>query len=378
MSRFSFKLGVPQVAKDIAEFAKFLRVYVRSRGYQQFSQFEKGKDVLVDLLYKKRGRYSRPFMHFGTVGLIFFVVTFGPLVFQSSSDRDQVEGSQAVLATADAFSTDFLTVQAEEVAQYRGGEVITHTVSEGETFSSIAERYGIQAPTIYWENDLSSTSTLKPGQELRILPVNGVRHKVQRGETIFTIAKKYGLDDSQAQVIVDYPFNEFLNDETFELATGQQLMIPDGVKPAPKGQTRITFDQPAGPVTVRTGAGSGSFIWPVAGHVGRITQGYRFYHRAYDIANRAGGSIIASDKGTVTVAGWVDNGGYGRRVMIDHGNGFVTLYAHLSSVQVTPGQFVNKGDVLGQMGSTGRSTGVHLHFEIRQGSVYHNPGNFIQ
>jgi murein DD-endopeptidase MepM/ murein hydrolase activator NlpD len=378
MSRLTFSFKVPKVFRDLTEFAVFLRKYSRSRGYQQFSKFEKGKTVLVDLLYKKRGRYARPFLHFGTVGLIFLVVTFGPLIFAAGDVNEVDESAQGLLAAAEAFSTDFYTVQAEEVRQYRGGEIITHSVADGETFSTIAAQYGIQSPTIYWENELTDTSKLKPGQSLKILPVNGVRHKVTRGETVFTIAKKYGLDESQAQVIVDYPFNEFLNDETFELTTGQQLMIPDGVKPQPKGVKRFTFDAPAGAVAVVTGAGSGQFLWPVAGHIGRVTQGYRFYHQAFDIANRAGGSIIAADAGTVVVAGYIDNGGYGNRVIVDHGNGFRTLYAHLSVNQVNPGDQVSRGQVLGQMGNTGRSTGTHLHFEISQGGVKHNPGSFIR
>lgn len=86
---------------------------------------------------------------------------------------------------------------------------------------------------------------------------------------------------------------------------------------------------------------------------------------------------MAADSGTVVGAGWLDNYGYGNRVLIDHGNGFVTLYAHLSGIQVRPGQTVNRGDVIGQMGSTGRSTGVHLHFEIRQGDVLHNPLGYL-
>src|SRR5690606_11476883 len=98
-----------------------------------------------------------------------------------------------------------------------------------------------------------------------------------------------------------------------------------------------------------------------------ISQGFRFYHQAIDIANKAGGAILAADAGTVTVAGWPDNYGYGNRVMIDHGNGMVTLYAHMSRIRVVVGQTVNRGDIIGDMGSTGRSTGTHLHFEVRQG-----------
>jgi len=375
MSQVTIKFSLPPVLKDFSEFLAFLRRYARVRGYARFSQFENVKDVLVDLLYKRRGRYARPFLHFGTISLIFVVVTFGPLLFREEQETGEVT-SQGILGTADAYSTDFYTVQAEEVRQYRGGEIIIHRVQEGETLSSIAERYGLQVDTILWENSLTEKSTLKPGQELRILPVDGVRHKVARGETIYSIGKKYGLDDeSQVQVIVDYPFNEFLNEETFELAIGQQLMIPGGVAPravaSPTRTTRtVAFTPDAGTVTA-----TGSFVWPAAG---RITQGYFFYHKAIDIANRAAGPILAADSGVVTVAGWIDNSGYGNRVMIDHGNGYVTLYAHLSSIQVRPGQRVNRGDVLGQMGSTGRSTGTHLHFEVRQGGVLLNPMNFLK
>ncbi len=375
MLQLTIRLRLPKAAREFGEFLAFMRRYGRSRGYRRFAQFEGVKDWLVDLLYKKRGRYARPFLHFGTVSLIFFFITFGPIIFTKRDD--QVGGGQsgAILATADAVASDFSTIQAEEVRQYRGGEITIHNVQEGETVSSIAERYGLDVTTILWENDLSETAKLKPGQELRILPVDGLRHKVLKGETIYSIAKKYGLDEAQAQVIVDYPFNEFLNDETFELAIGQQLVIPQGVKPkapAPtRGRTAFgTLTPDAGTVTA-----TGAFVWPASGG---ISQGYSFYHKALDISNHGGGPILAADSGTVTVAGWIDNSGYGNRVMVDHNNGYVTLYAHMSVVQVKPGQRINRGDVIGQMGSTGRSTGTHLHFEIRQGGVLHNPLGFLR
>lgn len=361
----------PQLFQDLQDYSAFLRTYLRLRGYGWFSRFEGGKDVVVDLLYKKRGRYARPFLHFGTIGLVFLLITAGPLIFQDSEDEGGAIGP--VLNTATAYAPDFYTLQAEEVQQYRGGEIINHVVEEGETVSSIADRYGLRPETILWENDLTERSQIKPGQELRILPVDGIRHKVVRGETIFTIAKKYGLDDSQAQVIVDYPFNEFLNDETFGLVVGQYLVVPEGIKPAAiaTGFTRQGVMTPdAGSVSA-----TGTFIWPATG---RITQGYSFYHKAIDIANSGGGAILAADAGVVTVSGWVDNSGYGNRVMLDHGNGYVTLYAHMSVVQVQVGQRVNRGDVIGQMGSTGRSTGTHLHFEVRQGGALLSPLTFLR
>lgn len=375
------KLNFSSAFVDFKDFVDFLRTYAKYRVYKVFSWFEKLKDKLVDVLYMQRGKYTKPFLHFSTVGLTFLMVTLGPSIL-SGSDKDDTQRVLAspVLSTATAAAPDFYTSQAEEVRQYRGGEIITHVVADGETISSIAERYGLKPTTILWENDLTETSKIKPGQELRILPVDGVRHKVARGETVYSIGKKYGLDGSQVQMIVDYPFNEFLNDETFELVVGQYLMVPEGVKVVaalPAASTTYTGITTYGSFTPDAGTVSalGSFIWPASG---RITQGYSFYHKAIDIANHAGGPILAADAGTVTIAGWVDSSGYGNRVVLDHGNGYVTLYAHMSVVQVVIGQRVKRGDVLGQMGSTGRSTGTHLHFEIRQGGALLNPLSFLK
>jgi murein DD-endopeptidase MepM/ murein hydrolase activator NlpD len=379
MPRISLKLPQPKTWGELKEFAYFVRRYFRIRGYAWFSQFEDVKGVVVDLLYKQRGKYSRPFLHFGTIGLVFLVITFGPFLLSTTEDEQENQTSQGVISTARAYGNGFETLQAEDVRQYRSGEIITHVVQDGETLSSIAERYGLQVTTIIWENDIDEKAKLKPGQELRILPVDGVRHKVARGETIYTIAKKYGLEDeAEAQKIVNYPFNEFSNDETFELATGQFIVIPDGIEvAAPVSQRQIAQSRTGARITPDAGAvtATGSFVWPASG---RITQGYLFYHKAIDIANRAAGPILAADSGTVVVAGWVDNSGYGNRVMVDHGNGNVTLYAHMSVVQVKVGQRVNRGDILGQMGSTGRSTGIHLHFEVRNGGVQQNPMNYLR
>lgn len=369
MVKITLRLRAPQFMKDISEYFSFLKWYFRSRVYKWFARFEVFKNVLVDLLYKKRGKYVRPFLHFGTIGLIFFAITVGPVIFSSGGEQKQAASN---VLSSTVYGSDFLTKQAEEVRQFRGGEIIVHIVGEGETISSIASLYGLQQDTILWENNLTASSKIKPGDELNILPIDGVRHKVARGETIYSVGKKYKLDSAQVQVIVDYPFNEFLNDETFELATGQYVMVPDGVKANVTASpvTRTVYTTPdAGSVTA-----SGSFVWPASG---RITQGYRFYHKAYDIASSGGGPILAADAGTVIASGW-DSSGYGNKVVIDHGNGFITLYAHNSVLQVRVGQRVNRGDVIAQMGSTGRSTGTHLHFEIRQGGVLLNPGNFLR
>lgn len=375
MSRIEIKLKKPAVLKELGEFFRFLHQYLKTRGYGWFEKFENSKDVIVDLLYKKRGRYARPFLHLGMMLLVFMTVTVGPVILNQADQENQKQPTTPVLSTATAYAPDFYTLQAEEVRRYRGGETITHIVEEGETLSDIADKYDLELETVLWANDLKEDDKIKPGQELEILPIDGIIHKVKRGENIYSIGKKYGLDESQVQAIIDYPFNEFLNDETFELMVGDLLLIPGGVKP----EEKQAIQRPSRLAQYTPDAGSvtavGSFVWPASG---RITQGYRFYHKAIDIANKGGGSIVAADSGVVTVAGWPDGYGYGNRVMIDHGNGFVTLYAHLSVIQVRVGQRVKRGDVIGQMGTTGRSTGVHLHFEVRQGGGLMNPLSYLQ
>lgn len=374
----AFRVTAPQVIQDFLEFLQYARGYTRRRGYQWFSKFEFLKDSLVDLLYKRRGKYSRPFLHTGMMSLLVFGVTFGPVVIEESkaSENGQELLPSGVLASATDYGDSITTTQGKEVADFRGGEILTHTVEEGETISSIAARYNLEPNTIIWQNNLSKDAKIKPGDKLEILPVDGIRHKVKKGETIFTIAKKYGLDETQAQGIVNYPFNEFQDDENFTLTVGQWLMVPGGVKveEAAPQKPRSVF---ASQLTPNAGAvsPSGSFIWPASGI---ITQGYSFYHKAFDIANRAGGPILAADAGRVIVAGWPDNSGYGNRVMIDHGNGYITLYGHMSVIQVQVGQTVSKGSVIGQMGSTGRSTGTHCHFEIRHNGVLENPGIYLK
>ena len=356
------------------EFFRFLRSYVYRRGYVFFSYLELAKDLVVGILYKRRGKFARPFLHTALMSIFFVGITFGPLLVQQATAEALIEVAlpSAVLRSSTG-DTVFVTKQSEEVVRFRGGEVIEHVVQEGETLSSIALKYGLQTSTITNENSLSERDVVRPGQRLRILPMDGVRHKVQRGETVYSLAKKYGLgdDDVAAQAIVAFPFNTFADDSTFALTTGQNLFIPGGTPPraAPRVIVRLTTPN-AGAVSA-----TGQFVWPAQG---MITQGYFWYHKAFDIANRAGGRILAADSGKVVVAGWVDNSGYGNRVMIDHGNGMVTLYAHLSVVRVQAGQTVNKGDVIGDMGSTGRSTGTHLHFEVRNGGSILNPAQFLR
>ncbi len=328
-----------------------------------FIKFETGKTLFATILYRQRGRYARRFVHSGMAGLAALGIMIAPVIAEefpgSKIDPWEIPSASSVLSAATSdptITTDVSSKPRDKIIEYK--------VTEGDTVASIAEKFDVSVDTVLWQNGLNSKSTIKPGQTLEILPVTGVSHKVTKGDTVYSIAKKY---DSSAQAIVDFPYNTFVNDETFQLAVGQIIIVPDGVKPderpvAPRIR-QITPD--AGTVVA-----SGTFVWPAGG---RITQNFAWYHPGIDIANNSAPDILAADAGTVVVAGWPDAYGYGNRVMIDHGNGNKTLYAHLSRIYVISGQTVSRGSAIGKMGSTGRSTGVHLHFEVIRNGAHLNP-----
>lgn len=357
---------------DFPEFILLLWQYVTRHGQLAFFRFEKGKDVVAGALYHKRGKYARPFLHSTMMALLFFGFTFGPkFVKDSVAEEAQLRAAEST-GTGGAIlgesldDTGLVTLESEK----SWNEVSEYAVKDGDTLSSIAAKFDVSIDSIKWANAKVDFKTLKPGVILTIPPVTGIIYKVKAGDTIYSIAKKF---ETNPQGIVDFPLNTFSDDETFALAAGQTLIVPDGVMPdapapaLPRFANVLTPD--AGSVTA-----AGSFVWPA---FGRITQPFRSYHRAIDIANKDGGTILAADAGKVIVAGWT-NSGYGNHVIIDHENGYVTLYAHMSSLSVVSGQKVGRGAVLGQMGSTGRSTGTHLHFEIRSGGGNVDPLGYLK
>lgn len=353
---------------DLALFGRALGRYWFKRGYRWFSYFEKAKDVVAQVLYRQRGRFARPFVHLGMVGLVALAIVLAPVLASSfpgiEDDPWKLESPTDIVREVTDDGT--ATVISEKVRD----RTIEYEVQEGDTISQIADKFGISTDTIRWENNLSKTAAIKPGQRLKILPVTGVSHKVGRGETVHSIAKKY---QTEAQGMVDFPFNTFTDDETFALAAGQTLIVPEGKKP-----NEVPWSPATPYIAARTpdaGAVSafGVFAWPIGGV---ITQRYSWYHKAVDIANPKIPPIVAADSGRVIAVGW--HGGYGNRVMVDHDNGYVTLYAHLSQFRVGVGQRVKRGDVLGIEGSTGRSTGPHLHFEIRKNGVAVNPLEYLK
>lgn len=336
---------------------------------------ENSKGWLAERLYRQRGKWVRPFSHAGMAGLTMSGVLLAPVVASGYSalidtnDEWQWNSAPGVLLAAEA-ATEVTTLRSDRPRD----SMMEHVIQPGETLSVIAEKYGVSVETIKWENGLSTVNAIKPGQTLRILPVTGVRHTVKKGETIYSIAKKY---ETEPQAIVDFPFNSFANDETFALAIGQELIVPEGIMPEPEKPAPARTSTPNYMAQTPSGGsttGSGKFVWPAGG---KLTQRFSWYHKAIDIANKAAPDVVAADGGTVIVAGWPDNSGYGNRVIIDHGNGYVTLYGHLQKIYVSGGQKIARGQALGQMGSTGRSTGTHLHFEIRSGGGNVNPLNML-
>jgi murein DD-endopeptidase MepM/ murein hydrolase activator NlpD len=252
------------------------------------------------------------------------------------------------------------------IVQPNQDEIRTYTVESGDTISGIAARFGLLPETLIWANpDLEQNPHwLSIGQQVRILPVDGVYHQVGGSDTVEAIAGTY---DADPQAIISHPLNK-LDAENPVIQIGQWLIVPGGRKPfIPQAVTAYSGPIPEGAI-----AGSGIFGWPASGS---ISNGFFSYHPAIDIAAWIGAPVQAADSGYVVVAGW-DNL-YGYHIVIDHGNGFQTLYAHLNSYYVDAGVNVAKGEQIGEMGSTGNSTGPHLHFEVRDGTVQMNPYGFL-
>ncbi len=258
---------------------------------------------------------------------------------------------EGIAVMHDNFSTDlypssFKNERQEEI----------YVVREGDTLSEIANNiYNVSVNTVIWANDLSGDKIFE-GQHLVILPFTGVRHQVKDNETIGGLAKKYKVSSEEIM-----EFNDIWDDK--KLAVGNFIDVPGAVKevivPQPE---RVAVAQTSSGVTYSNqsvSAASGYFMRPVRG--GIRTQGLHG-RNAVDIAAPTGTPIYAAASGEVVVSAW--HGQYGHYIKINHPNGTATLYAHNSRNLVGVGQWVSKGDVIASMGSTGFSTGPHLHFEV--------------
>nr|MBC7244903.1 M23 family metallopeptidase [Chloroflexota bacterium] len=244
---------------------------------------------------------------------------------------------------------------------------ITYTVEAGDNVSTIAEKFGVSVETILWANGNleDNPDYLDIGDVLTILPVSGVYHTVVKGDTLESIAEKYKV---RVEDITSYEGNYL--QEPYTITVGQKLIVPGGRKPY---QVRHVVAW-SGPIPENAKRGTGKFGWPVSGY---ITQRYSEVHPAVDIGVPEGTPVKAADSGYIAVVGRSDTG-YGRYVLIDHGNGFQTVYAHLSVIYVEVGHSVGKGQTIGLSGNTGKSTGPHLHFEIKLNGVRRNPFIYLK
>lgn len=310
----------------------------------------------------------------------------------TSSDDKKNQINQAIQSQKENKPSDLALIQnsylektntpVTEISEITRKNVIVHLVKADETLWSIADKYEISADTIKWSNGMDDSGTIIEGQEIYIMPMDGIYYTVQDGDSLSSIAEKYksSLDDI-------HRWNNLTNDE---VSIGQKIILPGGeVPPPPKPvvNTQIISDdysndyyQPQVDSSASPLAGSGQFGWPTSGMF--ISQyfgstSFNPWHTGLDLDARSGWDIFASDSGSVTTASYGWGGGYGNHVIIDHGNGYQTLYGHLSSLDVSVGQSVSKGQRIGTMGSTGWSTGPHLHFEIRYNGSYLNPLNYL-
>ncbi len=230
--------------------------------------------------------------------------------------------------------------------------VRVHTVADGETLGEIAARYAVDVDTLRGANP-DVDELIHPGDELIVLPQRGVLHVVADGDTLWTLAGVYGVGVDAVRAA------NGKEDDT--LAVGERLFIPGG--------------RPRAATTAARAYGQ-RFIWPAAGEI-TSPFGYRWgrSHDGIDIAAPAGAPVRAARAGRTAYAGW--QSGYGYMVLIDHGQGLATLYAHLDGFAVERGQYVATGQVVGYVGNTGYSFGPHLHFEVRQGGQAVNPLQYL-
>ena len=251
-------------------------------------------------------------------------------------------------------------------------ETVEYIVKSGDLAGTIAEAFGVSVSTVLWENDLSAYSTIHPGDKLSILPISGLNHKVQKNENLGLIAKKYGVEEDE---IIEY--NKDINVQALQI--GQKILIPGGKKSTyapyqPKTYTgfeaikNIVKSPDAQPVA------SNRMNWPTSATV--ITQYYSWRHHGLDIAGPVGTPLYAADSGVVELAGW--GTGYGNQIVINHEDGKKTRYAHCSKFYVKVGDRVSKGETIAAMGSTGWSTGPHIHFEVIINGVKYNPLTYIR
>jgi murein DD-endopeptidase MepM/ murein hydrolase activator NlpD len=283
-------------------------------------------------------------------------INIDPHPYTPPSNNNIVEGE----ALMNTLSLDGSSVDSSSEGGPNSDQISTYIVRSGDTTASIAQMFGVTENTIRWANDINSKQGVKVGQELIILPISGVEYTVKKGDTIKSIATAFNADQGE---ILSY--NNF--DSSADLVAGDQIIIPNGeisakVSTPTKTSSSPTKTSPSKQIS-NSGVIAGWLMRPIKGGV--KTQGIHG-HNAVDLASSLNTPIMAAAAGKVIIAkqgGW--NGGYGNYVVVSHPNGVQTLYAHMNNIAASVGESVSQGQVIGYMGSTGDSTGVHVHFEVR-------------
>lgn len=381
--RFNTRRGFIAFLIDLIEYTvSRLRVFwvILSVLFEIFyKQFDSVKDNIVRRMFWGRGSFLRYVFQIALVVIAFILgisyVYRAPAITNANEENlDYIAVPESDLVAMNATLNTLVPKDRER----RG--IDKYIVMNGDTLGTIAAKYEIAVETIKWANNLKG-DLVKPGQELDIPPADGVLITVKKGDTLASLAKKY---DGNDQSIADFNWLDY----PFTLTAGQELFIPDGRMPtvaprptyasAPKTYTTGSYSaQYTGTVDSKVGR---FLSWPVAGKSARISQYYKGYiHRGVDIADRNLPNLVAAAAGKIIFAGCAGvcpplgstwgGSGYAWAVQIDHGNGYTTWYAHMKNIYVRTGQAVSRGQAIGQMGSTGRSTGPHVHFELRRGAA---------
>ncbi len=297
-----------------------------------------------------------------------------------SSPAEQVPSTSFTSPGGIALSTGALikpTLPSSEGASALPNALRTYTVQPGDTVGLIAARFNLSLSTILWANSLSANSRLTVGKKITLLPLDGVLHRVKKGDTIGHIAALYNADVDQILAFNNLPPNGIIS-------INDALIIPNGIMkvtpirapsqaPSLLGRLKQIFTPPVKLIPEHL-IGLLKFIWPTTAN--RITQYFSWHHPGVDIAGPPSNKIFAAAPGVVIIAGWQN--GYGNTIMIDHGNGYRTRYGHSSKLLVSAGEHVEQGEVIGMVGSTGHSTGPHLHFEVVRNGTRVNPLQYIR
>ena len=359
--RWVFLYAVIKLKKTFLLMGRLLYLIVKSvRDLKSYS---------VAKLIWSRGRLGRPVANFIVMTLalsVFFlgeILSGSKLVVSKEIDDDYLRTSTDIIPERNTA----LTTLPENRQRT---EYLTYKIEPGDSLYSIGNKFKVSTDALKFVNNLYDGSVLQIGQDIVIPPTSGLIHKVGAGDTLASIAQKYSVP---SQAIAD--FNYLL--EPNRLALGTELVIPDAKIPLP-----VMTNLSVIPSTIAAGVTDGNAkkgwcMWPTSANV--ITQNFSWYHNGLDIGSSWGANmppIYACSGGVVVRAGW-DPWGLGLHIRVDHGNGYETIYGHMSRLDVSYGDKVKKGETVGLMGSTGRSTGPHIHFMLKYQGSPQDPLKYI-